>query len=90
MAILFSVLSLVLTLFEYSTKRYLLEAESVLFVQFRVHSKEISLMSRRKFMTKIEYKRYSISNHVAKILGIDYTAKLCGLFLQKNMVDFKR
>ena len=72
MAILFSVLSLVLTLFEYSTKKYLLKAESVLFVQFRVHSKEIALMSRRKFMAKIEYKRYSISNHVAKILGIDY------------------
>ena len=29
-------------------------------------------MSRNQFINTIEYKRYSVSNHTAKILGIDY------------------
>ena len=71
-AMIFSFLSIILTFFEFSTKKYLFETESGIRIKMEINSKEISNMTRTQFIKRIEYKRYSISNEIAKILSIDF------------------
>ena len=60
-AAIFSFLSIVLTLCEFSTKTYLLNQETKLFTEY----------SRKNFIYKIEY-RYSVNNEITRILSIDF------------------
>ena len=71
-ATIFSFLSILLTLCEFSTKNYLLNQERKLFVKFKIDSGTIQKYSRKNFIYKIEYKRYRVSNEIARILSIDF------------------
>ena len=73
-AMLFSLLSIILTGFEFSTKKYLFEHEASLSVKFKVNSPQIESFSRSQFIRIIEYKRYCVSNELAKMLSIDFTS----------------
>ena len=71
-AMIFSFLSIILTFFEFSTKQYLFKTENGIIIKMEINSKEIEIMTRTQFIKRIEHKRYSISNEIAKILSIDF------------------
>ena len=71
-AMIFSAASIVLTAFEFSIKKYLLDTESVIIVKFKVNSEEIQQMTRSEFIKKIENKRNKITTEVAKLLSVDF------------------
>ena len=66
----FSVLSIVLTLFEYTTKKFVFDSEFLMIIQFKIDSKEIQNMSGKQFDTRIGNKRKDISVALSKILRI--------------------
>ena len=70
-AMIFSFLSIVLALFEYFTKSYLLNNEMKLFITFNVYSEELQNETRYNFFYRVEYQRYNVAQEVAKILSID-------------------
>ena len=73
-AMIFSLLSVILALFEFSIKQYLFENETLLLIKFKVESKQIQNLSRSQFQHRIEYKRFGVSNEIAKILSIDFSS----------------
>ena len=70
-AMIFSFLSIILALFEWITKSYLLNTETKLFLTFNVYCEEIIEMSRKEFYCVIECQRFGVSNEIGKILHID-------------------
>ena len=69
-AMIFSLISIILTLFEFFMQGYLIEKESMLSIKFTVESDHLQNLSHKQFKQKIEFKRYCISNALAKILSI--------------------
>ena len=71
-SIIFSVLSIVSSFFEVSTKKYVLKSESILYVKFIIESKHIETMTKEEFLTQIIDRRHKICDEIGKILGIDF------------------
>ena len=71
-AMFFSVMSIILTLFEYKSKKMAIESEYVMIVTFKVESKEIQQMSKNKFRKTIVNKRNGLTYQISKILNVDY------------------
>ena len=74
-AMIFSLLSIILTLFEFVTRRYMIGNDHMymLSIKFIVESEYLQKLSRSQFQSKIERKRYGVSNGLAKILSIDFS-----------------
>ena len=70
-AMIFSLLSIILALFQCYTQKFLFDHQNLLLLRFEVHSKIIHKFGRRDFKRKVEYKRAGASNVIAKILSID-------------------
>lgn len=69
-AALFSILSIISTIFEHISARLLLSAETVLVIQMHVHSEEIAHMQLKNFK-KIENHRMRVVNELSKVIDID-------------------
>ena len=69
---IFSVLSVLLSLFEYSTKQRVLESDQLYVISFTVGSKEIKSMSDKVFMKQINQRRYQVCFEFAKLLSVNY------------------
>ena len=70
-SMIFSLLSIVLTFFEYCTKKYLFDSESMIVVKIDVHSKSMSNMSYNEFKRKIANKRNTLTKEIGKMISID-------------------
>ena len=70
-ASMLSLLSIVLTIFEYISAKVLLNTESVLIIKMFIESSEISSLSANEFK-KFHNCRKPISNEISKVIGIDY------------------
>lgn len=71
-SMIFSVLSVLLSLFEYSTKQRVLESDQLYVISFTVGSKEIKSMSDKVFMKQINQRRYQVCFEFAKLLSVNY------------------
>ena len=68
----FSLLSVILTLFEYNTKKFVFESEYLMVIKFKVDSPFIQNMSASEFRQQISNKRILVNHELAKILNISY------------------
>ena len=71
-AMCFSVLSIILTLFEYNTKKYVFESEYLMIVKFKVDSSIIKAMTSKEWIQQVANNRSCIKNEIAKTLNISY------------------
>ena len=71
-AMFFSVLSVILTIFEYNTKKFLLESEYLTIVKFKLDSVFIRNMKANEWKKNILNKRGAIPHELSKMLGISY------------------
>ena len=71
-AMIFSVASVILTLFEYNTKKFVFESEFLMVIKFKVESKEIQNMSIKTFSQRVSNKRNQVNHDLSKILSVNY------------------
>ena len=71
-AMFFSVMSIILTLFEYSSKKMAIESEYVMIITFKIESQGIRIMSKNQFQKTIVNQRNDITYQISKILNVDY------------------
>lgn len=72
-SMIFSLISIILTIFEVSLKQHLFASENLVFIKFIVESPEIQAFGRNEFINIVEYQRFTIANEVAKVLSIDFS-----------------
>ena len=67
----FSILSIVLSIFEHISARVLLNTETILIIKMELDWQEISMLNSYKFK-KIENLRQPVSHEIAKVIDIDH------------------
>ena len=67
---IFSLLSIIVTVFEYLSARLFLATETVLIVKLTIHSNDISTLSNSNFR-KLQNLRLPLRNEISKIIDID-------------------
>ena len=68
----FSLLSIILTCFEFYTKKLLLHTETIIVLKFNVESSKIKAMPYRRYHSRIAYKRRRMQSEMSKMLSIEY------------------
>ena len=71
-AMSFSILSIIITLFEYSTNKFVFESECLTIIKFNIESRKIQKMKPKQFNKQIANKRNDINHELAKILSVNY------------------
>ena len=70
-AMIFSTISIVLSLFNYKLSSLLLECEAITVIEIDVESKQLGHTSAKKFRQLILHHRKPICNELGKIIGVD-------------------
>ena len=71
-AMCFSMLSVILTLFEYSSKKFSFESKYLMVLRFKVDSSVIRSMTQKEWKENVSNKREYINNYIVKVLNIDF------------------
>ena len=71
-AMVFSILSIVVTLFEFRIKKFVFDSEYLMIIKFKLESIAIQSMSKNQFDQTFVNKRKVISSELSKILEVNY------------------
>ena len=71
LSIIFSLISIIICIFEYLSQNVLLNVNEMCIVKFEIISKKISMVNKKLFNKHIVYKRRKLSNELSKLLNID-------------------